>query len=102
MADVFVMPDDWKFYQCDLGFGEHTFVSVAGEPHGSVAIPTITLDVTSKGGFATIYLDASEASEIWTTLGHAIATASGKPPVPATFIDRNGDRTAPVRAVEPS
>lgn len=86
-VEVFVLPDEWKFYQCELRFGDNCGVCVAGEPFGSVATPTITVDVVTKRGHVTLYLDASEASEMWTALGYAIRTASGSDPVPAKFIE---------------
>lgn len=78
-TDVFVLPDAWAFYQAELGF-DTGFVVIAGEPHGSCATPTITVDVTSKRGNVTLFLDAAEASEMWTAIGDAIANASGTAP----------------------
>lgn len=84
-VDVFVLPDSWAFYQATLGF-DAGIVEVAGEPHGSVAVPTITLHMELKKESATLFLTADEASEIWTALGHAIHTASGKDPVKVELI----------------
>lgn len=85
-VDVFVLPDDWKFYQCELGFGA-SHVTVAGEPHGSCATPVVTVDIQTKVESATIFLDAQEATELWTALGHAIRTSSGAEPKPAELIE---------------
>jgi len=82
--DVFAVPADWQFYHAILDY-QSGRIEVAGEPHGSCRVPTITLHIVNKKGSATLYLNADDASEVWTALGMAIANA-GKPPEAKTLI----------------
>jgi hypothetical protein len=74
-----------QFYQADLEYdGGH--VSIAGEPFGSCSTPTVTLNIRTKDADAVLFLSAEDALEIWTALGWAIHTASGKEPAPVELI----------------
>lgn len=83
-VDVFALPSDWQLYQAELGFGgdDLDLVTIAAEPHMSVAVPTITLDIAKADGKSTtVFLSAVEAEEIWTSLGFAIRNATGRDPI---------------------
>ena len=85
-ADVFVLPEEWQFYQCELQFGGSNFVVVAAEPHGSCACPTITVETTAKDGQVVMFLTAVDAAELWTALGHAIRNSTGADPKPVRLL----------------
>lgn len=98
-ADIFIMPDDWSFYQATLAYNDNDLVEIAGEPFGSVAEPTVTLHIEGPQGSATLFLDAAEASEVWTALGDAIKNASGKDPARVELIcDADEARSRPAGA----
>ncbi|MEO1206414.1 MAG: hypothetical protein AAFV45_08775 [Pseudomonadota bacterium] len=88
-VDVFVVPDDWQFYQAELGL-RAGHITVAAEPHvsGSAVVTLDAMSIQHNGETqnATLFMSADEALEIWTALGHAIANASGEAPKPVKLV----------------